>query len=54
VRVRAARDLLRAESRSITEISYRCGFADAAHFSRRFRSHFGLSPRSFRRGAAER
>ena len=49
VRVRAARDLLRAESRSITEISYRCGFADAAHFSRRFRSHFGLSPRDFRR-----
>ena len=49
VRVRAARDLLRAEPRSITEISYRCGFADAAHFSRRFRSHFGLSPRDWRR-----
>lgn len=35
---------------SITEIGYRWGFRDAAHFSRAFKAHFGQSPREFRRG----
>jgi acetamidase/formamidase/AraC-like DNA-binding protein len=33
---------------SISEIAYRCGFADSAHFSRSFRQRFGTSPREFR------
>ena len=39
---------------SVSEIAYRCGFNDAAHFSRTFRESFGVSPRAFRRQEAER
>jgi len=41
-------------SQSVSEIAYRCGFNDAAHFSRAFRERFGVSPRAFRRQEAER
>lgn len=34
---------------SITSIALASGFDDPAHFSRLFRSHFGLSPSSYRR-----
>jgi AraC family transcriptional regulator, positive regulator of tynA and feaB len=34
--------------RSITEIAFRWGFSDSAHFSHCFRKEFGVSPRSFR------
>jgi AraC-like DNA-binding protein len=34
---------------SISEIAFRAGFSDAAHFSRRFRAAFDLSPREYRR-----
>lgn len=34
---------------SITDIALASGFDDPAHFSRLFRSHFGLSPSSYRR-----
>lgn len=40
-------------SHSISEIAYRYGFADSAHFSRSFRQRFGLSPREFRQQKAE-
>jgi AraC-like DNA-binding protein len=36
---------------SISDICFRWGFNDAAHFSRSFRADFGVSPRSFRQGA---
>jgi acetamidase/formamidase/AraC-like DNA-binding protein len=39
---------------TISEIAYRYGFADSAHFSRTFRHRFGLSPREFRQQEAER
>jgi acetamidase/formamidase/AraC-like DNA-binding protein len=39
---------------TISEIAYRYGFADSAHFSRTFRARFGLSPREFRQQEAER
>ncbi len=39
---------------SISEIAYRAGFNDSAHFSRAFRSRFGLSPREFRQQEIER
>jgi acetamidase/formamidase/AraC-like DNA-binding protein len=39
---------------SISEIAYRNGFNDSAHFSRAFRHRFGLSPREFRQQELER
>lgn len=39
---------------SVSEIAFRWGFNDAAHFSRSFRERFGVSPREFRRQEAER
>jgi AraC-like DNA-binding protein len=35
--------------RTITEIALKWGFSDAAHFSRSFKSAFGISPKAFRR-----
>ncbi|WP_428032008.1 GlxA family transcriptional regulator [Ancylobacter sp.] len=40
--------MLENSPRSITEIAFDCGFSDAAHFSREFRSAFGQSPRQYR------
>jgi len=39
---------------SITEICFRWGFNGSAHFSRAFRTAFGISPREYRRSAKER
>jgi AraC-like DNA-binding protein len=36
-----------AGATTIGAVARRCGFADAAHFSRRFRSAYGLSPRQW-------
>ncbi len=40
---------------SITDICYRWGFNDSAHFSRAFREQYGMSPRGYRKrvGGAE-
>jgi AraC-like DNA-binding protein len=38
---------------SISQICFRWGFNDSAHFSRAFRNQFGLSPREHRRAAAD-
>lgn len=35
-------------ARTITEIAFRWGFSDAAHFSHAFRKRYGTSPRAFR------
>ncbi len=37
--------------RSITEIAFRNGFRDAAHFTRAFKRAFGTTPRDYRRGS---
>lgn len=55
-RLKAAReDLLNPclADRSITEISYNRGFSDSAHFSRTFKSRFGVAPSELRRQALE-
>jgi AraC-like DNA-binding protein len=55
-RLQGARaELVRPESRgrSIAMIARRWGFGDPTHFSRRFRAAYGLSPREWRRIAAE-
>jgi AraC-like DNA-binding protein len=47
-RLERAADLLvrqRKVSVRISEIAYRCGFQNAAHFSRTFKARFGMSPR---------
>lgn len=41
----------RQTDRTITEIAFRFGFKDAAHFSRAFKASYGLSPREYRRQA---
>jgi AraC-like DNA-binding protein len=38
----------RLRSKTITEIAFSWGFSDSAHFSRSFRSQFGVCPRIFR------
>ncbi len=47
-RLDAASDLLSNTGLSMSEIAERCGFANAFHFSRKFREHFGKSPRLWR------
>lgn len=42
----------RLEHQSITQIAFKWGFSDAAHFSRAFRRQFDLSPRAFRARAS--
>ncbi|MBT2187777.1 helix-turn-helix domain-containing protein [Sphingobium nicotianae] len=48
---RCRSELCRAEQadKSITEIAFACGFSNAAHFSRSFRTRFGQPPRAYRR-----
>ncbi|MEN0066916.1 MAG: helix-turn-helix domain-containing protein [Myxococcota bacterium] len=46
---RCRRDLLLDRRASISEIAFRWGFSDAAHFSRAFRSSYGCSPSQYRR-----
>jgi AraC-like DNA-binding protein len=54
VRLERARDLL-SQSRwmdlPIGEVAARCGFAEASHFARCFRSSFGVAPTDYRRRA---
>lgn len=53
-RLSVARDRLAAPGYaglSVSEIAFACGFSDQAHFSRRFKAAFGLSPRDWRNSA---
>lgn len=43
----------RFESLSVMDISLRCGFSDASHFSKRFRASFSTSPASYRQQERE-
>lgn len=51
---RVAHDLCAYElsHESITQIAFKWGFFDAAHFSRAFKRHFELSPRDYRMNAS--
>ena len=52
-RLKHAAMLLRTDdSLTITEISDRTGFNNAAYFSRCFRKQFGISPAPYRKGGA--
>jgi transcriptional regulator GlxA family with amidase domain len=48
IRLTYGRWLLLNGNRSVTEIAFECGFADAAHFSRWFKRKFGQGPSAFR------
>lgn len=48
---RCRADLERPDSATITEIAFRWGFTDAAHFSNVFKREYGHSPRDARRAA---
>lgn len=48
-RLEAAATLLRVTELTLREIARTLGFADEFHLSRRFRAHFGVPPRDYRR-----
>ncbi len=48
-RLKRAIKLLENTDESITEIALEVGFCSASYFSETFRSHFGCSPRAYRR-----
>ncbi|MGY0709773.1 GlxA family transcriptional regulator [Azospirillum argentinense] len=50
LRLDYGRWLLEHTRRTITEIAFDCGFADAAHFSRDFKTQFGEMPSRARKG----
>lgn len=41
--------LMNHANEPVSAVAFRCGFNDAAHFSRAFRQQFGQSPREFRK-----
>ena len=51
LRLARARSLLgdhRLADVSVTEIAFQCGFANPSHFARRYRAHYGQTPRAYR------
>ena len=49
IRLKYAHWLLTNTNRSLTDISYECGFSDSSHFSRSFKKEFGESPNAIRK-----
>lgn len=48
LRLARAEPLLWLSNLSLRAIAVQCGFADAYHFSRRFRAVYGMAPSAFR------
>jgi len=48
---RCEEDLRRHNGGSVTDIAFRWGFCDAAHFSRVFKRHYGMTPSEIRQAA---
>ncbi|WP_305985188.1 GlxA family transcriptional regulator [Roseibium sp. MMSF_3544] len=48
MRLQHARWRLMNSKRTITQISYECGFSDSSHFARWFKTKFGETPRRYR------
>jgi transcriptional regulator GlxA family with amidase domain len=46
LRLARARQLLSQTRMAVVEVALSCGFVSAAHFSKRYRSHFGVAPRA--------
>jgi signal transduction histidine kinase/DNA-binding response OmpR family regulator/ligand-binding sensor domain-containing protein len=47
VRLKRAAQLLKESGMTVTEIAYSVGFKDPSHFSKSFKKHFGVPPKSF-------
>jgi AraC family transcriptional regulator len=47
LKIEAAKKLIRSKKGSLTEIAYKLGFSDQAHFCNAFRRATGISPRRF-------
>ena len=54
VRITKARDMLKTQDRSITQIAMDTGFNDAAYFSLVFRKQTGTTPSEYRRNIPHR
>jgi AraC-like DNA-binding protein len=54
MRLQRAAVRLVEEAASVLEIAFDSGFGDVSNFNRSFRVEFGMSPRTFRRGAGAR
>ncbi len=52
-RVNTAAFLLKATTLSLSEITYKCGYANEAAFSNSFKSYTGITPRRYRQSALE-
>lgn len=48
LRMVRAREMISSTAFPLTEVAFRCGFADAAHLSRAFRKRYGETPSSVR------
>lgn len=46
---KAAEELKHADSKTIAEIAYSCGFTDASYFDRCFRKEYGMTPSEYQR-----
>jgi AraC family transcriptional regulator len=51
LRLHRGRQLLLLSHAAIADVASQCGFADQSHFTRRFKSRFGVTPGSYRRSA---
>ena len=51
LRLQLGRQLLEQTAMPVTEVALACGFASPGHFSFRYRSLYGRSPRETRRSA---
>ncbi|MFD2036266.1 AraC family transcriptional regulator [Belliella marina] len=47
LRMDKASQLLEHSHMNISEVSYNCGFNDPKHFSKLFKKHFGMNPKSY-------
>jgi AraC-like DNA-binding protein len=50
IRLDQAAKLIRENKVNISEVAYRVGFANQAHFSTTFKKHFGVTPKEYAEG----
>ena len=48
-RISQAKNMLKTTSLSISEIAEKVGYSDSLAFSKVFKNHIGISPKTFRR-----
>ncbi len=49
LRLQKAIELLQCTDMALCDVAQQCGYYDSAHFSKKFRSHMGLSPKEYRK-----